>query len=434
MLYILKYLLRLIHIDQETILNWFGIENDIDDIYTSIYSNSEQPTTLKLVVEGLLAKLQDGLSLAEIESILIFILFVRFLILIIRYNSKTSFYITCIGLIAGFLWYRHLIDIISLYRIVLTKLPWVHKLGIDAVQLQSVNKQLYYKDVQFLEYAHWYNPFQILYNGFARGVISKQGSLKYYIDPFSMLIAKVPDSMKSYIDPIYYTIYKQGIPKIIGILRKMWNQLSGVAAYALITRVGKRYCPYLIRWHWTFLLVLSMLEQFIGNFIYRCYFFQIDTLLPELKRLAESKSLISESLMSESLMSELLIKESSILFQDKILNGLIAFTVLSHVGLIIFGLLHAIWGQYFYIPFIVENVELHIGSRPTDSIYSGGGTAWQDPEEKEKKLHKKLPKLWYGWFGRGTIGNFNIFTLFKKIIELIIELIKEIFWRLINIF
>jgi hypothetical protein len=29
-------------------------------------------------------------------------------------------------------------------------------------------------------------------------------------------------------------------------------------------------------------------------------------------------------------------------------------------------------------------------------------TAWQDPEEKEKNLNRLFPKLWYGWFGRGT--------------------------------
>jgi hypothetical protein len=47
-----------------------------------------------------------------------------------------------------------------------------------------------------------------------------------------------------------------------------------------------------------------------------------------------------------------------------------------------------------------ENTELHIGPRPKNSIYSGGQTAWQDPEEKKK--FKPIPKLWYGWIGKGT--------------------------------
>ena len=40
--------------------------------------------------------------------------------------------------------------------------------------------------------------------------------------------------------------------------------------------------------------------------------------------------------------------------------------VITHIGFIIFGLFHAIWGQYFYIPFFVENTELHIGPRPKE--------------------------------------------------------------------
>ena len=104
MLSIFKYLLLLINIDQETILNWFGIENDTSiDIYNNFNNYIDQEstavsfTTLKLVVEGLWLKLQDGLSLAEIESVLICILLIRFIILAIKYNLKTSFYITCIG-------------------------------------------------------------------------------------------------------------------------------------------------------------------------------------------------------------------------------------------------------------------------------------------------------------------------------------------------
>ena len=409
MLSILKYLLLLINIDQETILNWFGLENDNNiDIYSKMYSSAEQTstdislTTFKLVVEGLWTKLQDGLSLAEIESVLIFILFVRFLILAIRYNLKTSFYITCIGLVAGYLWYRHLIDLISMYRIVLLKLPWVNKLGADGIELRALSRQMYLKDLKFSEYTHWYNPGQVIYNGFTKGVISRQEGLDYYIDPISMIVANLPEPLRSNISPTYYMIYQQAIPNIIGMVRKFWNQLSGIAAYALITRIGKRYCPYLIRWHWTFLLILGMLEQFIVNFLYRCYFFQMTTILPQLKTLEDS---------------EYLIGDQSLPLQNMVLNSCIAITVILHVGLILFALLHAIWGQYFYMPFLVENVELHVGPRPSNSIYSGGQTAWQDREEKEKILKRGIPKLWYGWFGRGTKGTFNILKFFKNILK-----------------
>jgi hypothetical protein len=152
MLYLFRLLLLLINIDQETVLNWFGIEDlttrEIPQAVINGYdfnlSNIEPSTntvsidTVRLIIEGLWEKIQDGLTLADIENILFFILFVRFIILAVRYNLKTSFYITCIGLFAGYLWYRHLIDLISMYRSVLLKLPFLHKLGMDAIQLRSL--------------------------------------------------------------------------------------------------------------------------------------------------------------------------------------------------------------------------------------------------------------------------------------------------------
>ena len=135
MLYLFRLLLILINIDQETVLNWFGIktleiseaiENDYDIHLSNIESSSNVSlSTFRLIVEGLWEKIQDGLTLADIENVLFFILFVRFIILATRYNLKTSFYITCIGLFAGYLWYRHLIDLISMYRSVLLKLPFL---------------------------------------------------------------------------------------------------------------------------------------------------------------------------------------------------------------------------------------------------------------------------------------------------------------------
>jgi hypothetical protein len=133
MLYLFRLLLLLINIDQETVLNWFGIEDSTTrEVRKELISGYDFPSnlepstdvsinTVRLIVQGLWEKIQDGLTLGDIENILFFILFVRFIILALRYNLKTSFYITCIGLFAGYLWYRHLIDLISMYRSVLIK-------------------------------------------------------------------------------------------------------------------------------------------------------------------------------------------------------------------------------------------------------------------------------------------------------------------------
>ncbi len=419
MLHLFRLLLLLINIDQETVLNWFGMQDlansAIEGSSDFNISNFESSTdisfeTFRLITQGLWEKIQDGLTLADIENVLFFILFIRFIILAIRYNLKTSFYITCIGLFAGYLWYRHLIDLISMYRSVLLKLPFLHKLGMDAVQLRSLNRQMVLTDLKLGENAHWYNPGQVIYYACTKGIlnIDPETGLRYYIDPISMAISNIQEPNKSTIFPIYYKIYNKIIPKIYDICSKFWNQLSGVAAYAIITRIGKRYCPYLIRWHWTFLLIIGMVEQIFIYFIYRVYYFQTFVLIPQTKSYSNYV-------------------DPNLLLQLNVLNGIIACVVLTHIGLIIFGLFHAIWGQYFYLPFFVENTELHIGPRPENSIYSGGQTSWQDPKEKEKNLNRVFPKLWYGWFGHKPKEQFQFGYTLKRFFKKILKKLKKQF-------
>jgi Uncharacterised protein family len=421
MLYFFRFLLILININQETVLNWFGIEDSnthnirqaIEQGYQLDFLNLKPSLnvsleTIRLILNGLWDKIQSGLTLADIENVLFFILFIRFVILSIRYNLKTSFYITCIGLFAGYLWYRHLIDLISMYRTILLKLPFFHKFGIDAFQLGSVNRQMALTDLKLEENTHWYNPGQVLYYAFTKGIrdVDLDSGLRYYIDPISMFISNLQESTKSQIVPLYYKIYNKILPKIYDICSKFWNQLSGVAAYAVITRIGKRYCPYLVRWHWTFLLIISMIEQIFIYFIYRVYYFQSFVLMSQINSY--------DSYFDQNL-----------IVQINALNAIIICVGVTHIGFVLFGLFHAIWGQYFYLPFFVENTELHIGPRPKNSIYSGGNTAWQDLEEKEKGLNRRLPKLWYGWFGNGDQSNWEINLDLKKFIKKIIKKFKR---------
>ena len=423
MLYFFRLLLLLINIDQETVLNWFGIETSKNPQIVSqafegdnvnLLNIEVEPAspisleTLRLILEGLFQRVQNGLTLADIENILFFILFIRFIILAIRYNLKTSFYITCIGLFAGYLWYRHLIDLISMYRSILIKLPYLHKLGIDAIQLRAMSRQTVLTDLKLGDNVHWYNPGQLIYYAFTTGMINKdpETGFRYYIDPISMIISNLKESDQANILPIYYKIYNQIIPQIFEACRKFWTQLSGIAAYAVITRIGKRYCPYLVRWHWTFLLIIGFIEQILVYFVYRISYFQGAILIPQTQ--------ISNNYVDQNLV-----------LQVNLLNGLIAFIISLHIGLVFFGLFHAIWGQYFYFPFLVENTELHIGPRPKNSIYSGGQTAWQD--EKEKNVQRFLPKFWYGWFGSGTQSSIGILSFFKKFVARILTTIKQQF-------
>ena len=405
-----KLLLLLINIDQETILNWFGIENSItsstvshgpygsESIVEKVESTSALSfETVQLIISGLWQQIQDGLTLGDIESTVFFLLFLRFIILIFRYNLKTSLYITCIGLCAGYLWYRHFIDIILMYRQMLIKVPYLQKLGTSAIELESGSQALLTKDFKLGSDVHWYNPGKLIYYAFIKGIIqtdSKTGG-QYYIDPLSMIISNLNETNKMKVVPIYYKMYNTIIPRLFETISEFWNQLSGIAAYAIITRIGKRYCPYLIRWHWTFLLIIGFVEQILIYFLYRVMYFQ-EVIIQERLSIAAANNYF----------------DSNLLLQFNLLTVILTVCVTIHLGSICFGLFHAIWGQYFYFPFLVENTELHIGPRPKNSIYSGGKTAWQD--DKQKNVQRRMPRLWYGWFGSGT-NNVWIFTPFQRI-------------------
>ena len=146
-------------------------------------------------------------------------------------------------------------------------------------------------------------------------------------------------------------------------------------------RLNKRLCPYLIRWHWTFLWTLSAVENIYIQLIRRLQYYLYQVVIPEDKYI-----------------------------EQPIILGLLVGFALIHFMIIIFGLLHASCGQYFYFPFLVENAEIHIGPRPKNSIYSGGYTSWQNNKDKriawmvrggKNAWQLYFPRLWWGWFGRG---------------------------------
>ena len=404
MLYSLRLLFFLINIDQPTILNWLDDNfNTIPTLDTWQTINIDDPAyksieSLKFLINDAWQGVQDGLKLTDIENVIFFLVFVRFIILIFRYNLKTSTYITCIGIFAGYLWYRHLIDIITMYSQMLVKIPYLQKLGISAIELDSSSEALMKSDVKLGSDVHWYDAGKLIYYSVTRGIIQTDADtgIQYYIDPLSMIISNLNESDKARVLPYYYRLYNVIIPRIFETVSAFWQQLSGVAAYAVITRIGKRYCPYLIRWHWTFLLIIGFLEQILIFFLYRVMYFQQAVLEPNMVFNTITQAAGRRTVTVSA-------TDPSLLFQFNLLNIILVFCVVAHLGSILFGLLHAVWGQYFYFPFLVENTELHIGPRPKNSIYSGGQTAWQD--EKQANTQRKFTKLWYGWFGSGTGEN-----------------------------
>jgi hypothetical protein len=96
---------------------------------------------------------------------------------------------------------------------------------------------------------------------------------------------------------------------------------------------------------------------------------------------------------------------SNLVLQINVLNGVIACVVLAHIGFIIFGLFHAIWGQYFYIPFlskILSFISVHVPKIVFIGKQHGKIL------KKKKNLNRLFPKLWYGWIGKGTKNNWQL--------------------------
>ena len=380
---LLKLFLLLINIDQETVLNFFGLDDpntylntNFDGVSVSTEISTE---TLKLIFQGFLERYQYGLGLVDIENILIFITFVRFVILASRYNIKTSFYISCISLFAGFLWYTHLKDLIGWYGDMISYNRLTSRY-LDDMLTETYIEDANSRQMMYLEFINQ-NPL----NFFKSSLVYASERNGYRIDPISMVIANLPETIKIQASKGYYSIYNNVLPSIWQFVGGQLKEIAPLLMYVFIVRINKKYCPYLIRWHWTYLIVSSLFEGEIIRIMYRLYSYDSMILIPS-ERFDESA----------------------------LLQPIFMLIITTHYFLVCLGLLHATCGQYFYIPFLTENTEIHIGKRPQNSIYSGGYTAWQDGGSKQIEIMTKdqkslkFPRLWWGWLGkRSYLNNMN---------------------------
>ena len=379
-----------ITIDQEIEFNFFfgkeGILNIFGDPYLSQILTPISFETFKLVINSLWEHYQHGLGFVDIENIAIFILVVRFIFLSKKYNIKTGFFITCIGLGAGYLWYMHLRDLAYYYMRTLWMCPLTHNLAYDFSEIYYQQRSEFSKAGTRFDSNSFYGPA-------VRAFTELTSNDNYRYDPVSMLWSYLPTDVKFLSDKFYYFITLKAIPQTYRFIDTQITNLSGMLWYTFIVRINKRYCPYLLRWHWTFLIGLEFIE--------RPFIFVQDRLIYYLNNI-----LIPNSYFREA---------------ELVTNLLITLVAAQYI-FIILGMLHALCGQYFYFPFLTENTELHIGLRPKDSIYSGGHTIWQNKRaymisrQASSKLKKyrfgtirsaysKLPRLWYGWLGRGTLDD-----------------------------
>merc|ERR1712066_876754 len=91
----------------------------------------------------------------------------------------------------------------------------------------------------------------------------------YRIDPFAMAFANLPDEYKDQGLKIYYKLSYRYFPRAWKFLFMIYGQIKPLILYATFVRVNKKYCPYLIRWHWTYIFIFNIFENESARIIYR---------------------------------------------------------------------------------------------------------------------------------------------------------------------
>ena len=307
--------------------------------------------TFQIIGESLAIKLKYGIGLNEIENILFTIAFIRFILLCFKYNIKTSFIITIIGISSCYIWYRHFVSISTQYAEILYRTPHTFKFISDLYDIKEYSKTYVF---------NFTTPYSLIWNAIKKAGFDSENLT--YIDPIALIFSIIPKPLSNITDYIFYTVYRDLGPQFIMYGKMFFKESTSLATYMFFVRINKERCPYHIRWHWTCTLIISGLEYFYMPIIHRLTIWLI----------------VLEPAYKASYNEILKIYTDLDLQNQYFLIKIILFTcVFSHLSFILYGMIQAICGQYFYIPFITENTELHIGKREK-TIYSGGNTPWDE--------------------------------------------------------
>merc|ERR1711966_452360 len=253
----------------------------------------------------------------------------------------------------------HLKDLASFYAKSTWMCPLTYNLASEFNEVHAQAASKYSSVGNRFDSSMFYGP---IVKAFKDITTDRTNNGDYRYDPISMLWTYLPTNIKFISDKIYYLLTLKIIPQIYRYVTIQLAGVSTIMAYTFLTRINKRYCPYLLRWHWTFLIGIAYLERPLVLVHNRLLYYLDNILIP-----------------------------NGQFEQCQLVTIMIITLVTGQYILILLGLLHALCGQYFYFPFVTETTELHIGPRPKDSIYSGG--------------YSLLPRLWYGWLGRGNLND-----------------------------
>lgn len=295
-----------------------------------------------------------GFTIEEFQKAMLFLCFTRFIIYSIRYNIVTSFKICAIGFISCILWAMALNDCIGIYY---------PNLALHPLLRNAYREEIIYRDIALKRAGE-----RLLDD-----LVRQTNTNTYPFDWITPIFGRLPESISDITDPIYVFIRRDLFETIKQFYKTNLRHLVSIFIYVGCVRVGKKYCPYHIRWHFTFITLYNTFMPYIFSSSMRARQFLYKVLIPE-RRFQEAENL-------------------------ELYLGAWVFV---HISFIMIAMVHAIFSQYFYVPFLTYSVELHIGKRPKKSIYSGGYTAWQDDFNFFNIRLRDTLRLWWGFLGRGT--------------------------------
>ena len=315
-----------------------------------------------------------GLNLFEIQIILICLVIIRLIYYSVRYNPITSIKLCSIGAVSCYFWWVVLNDCVKGYY--------------TSMECQSLLMRMHYEQDIFrdtledrLETKWQIIKLKRLIRGEKVERRSLQETVRIVFDwTFDKVVFKIlpfiPFSPLVQLINFAYNKVSNNWIMFYQAVEGFFVGLYPFALYTFFVRQQKRFIPYHVRWHYTFIIITNPYFNYFATCMARAQIFIAETLIPR-NRLVEAQEL-------------------------EVMLGCFALT---HIACVTTAMLHALFNQYFYIPLFSFTTELHIGKRPKESFYSGGYTAWQDHWNFwDAASYRSALRLWWGWLGRGVLN------------------------------
>lgn len=331
-----------------------------------------------------------GPTSAEILRFVCIIGFIRFCFMSLKYNPKLGFIISGGGVIAAYAYVQLLTPICLNGANAFPGWPRLFRLGMD------------YSDIQYWD--DWINKskeYRMLRNSssfVAEDDLRRQSFISYTIgNVISWLRFKLQNSTtaQSFLESFpglsalkeTYLFIEQIIgfvlSTILNLAYKNYEAIQQIASTVFLQQVlrsGRRFMPYPIVWHWgTCYIINSFFLPKWLSFLSKSDRYIVETLVPEMR------------------------------YQDIITAEYVrTYLLIYAIYLILLAMLHALFNQYYYLPFISETTDAFFGRRKDfkaeidilkDERVKGGDLSWQDKWEYWEPRKEGIT-VWHGLFGK----------------------------------